>query len=128
MIQQACTRKLRRGQDRGHDSRGRDLRGTPRRPYDPLGVARKLRPQPNRPDGAVVTYLCNILDDNDEKPYRVLKAAGCDPKTRADWYNPDVVLTLYSAAQHYMPPDIEVSTETSASDAQSEGSDSDSAD
>ena len=79
MIQQACTRKLRRGQDRGHDSRGRDLRdrpGTPRRPYDPLGVARKPRTQPNRPDGAVVTYLCNILDDNDENPYRVLKATG----------------------------------------------------
>ena len=85
MIQQACTRKLRRRQDRSHDSRGREMRNrpvTPRCPSDPLGVARKLSPQPNRPDGAVVTYLCNILDDNDEKPYRVLKAAGCAPRLR----------------------------------------------
>ena len=125
MIQQAFTRKLRRGQDRGDDSRGRDPRDRPaRRPHDPLGVARKPRPQPNRPDGAVVTYLCNLLDENDEKPYRVLKAAGCAPKTQADWYTPDAVLALYSAAQRHMPPDIDVSTETSASDAQSEDSDS----
>jgi len=67
MIQQAFTRKLRRGQDRGDDSRGRDPRdrlGTPRRPHDPLGVARKPRPQPDRlrPDGSMVTYLCNLSD------------------------------------------------------------------
>ena len=127
MIQQACTRKPCRGHDSCNDSRGRDLRdrpGTPRRPHDLLGVARKPCPEPNRPDGAVVSYLCNLLDDNDEKPYRVLKADGCVPKTQSDWYNPDVVLALYSAAQRHMPPTIEVSTETSASDAQSEDSDS----
>ena len=39
-----------------------------------LGVARPAlnepRPQPDRmrADGAVVAYLCNFLDDNQEKP------------------------------------------------------------
>jgi hypothetical protein len=52
----------------------------------------------------MVTYLCNLLDDNDEKPWRVLKAAGLTPKTQADWYTPDAVITMYSAAQRHMPP------------------------
>ena len=86
----------------------------------------KPRPQPDRlpPDGAMVTYLCNLLDENDEKPWRVLKTAGCAPKTQADWYTPDAVLTLYSAAQCHMPPALDDSTDASASDAQSEDSDS----
>jgi hypothetical protein len=131
MIQQACVRKLCRGQDRGDDSTGRDPRdrpGTPRRHPEPLGMARptlnKPRPQSDRlrPDGAMVTYLCNLLDENDEKPWRVLKAAGLAPKTQADWYTPDAVLALYSAAHRHMPPALDDSTEASASDAQSEDS------
>jgi hypothetical protein len=26
------------------------------------------------------------------------------PKTQADWYTPDAVITMYSAAQRHMPP------------------------
>jgi len=85
MIQQACTRKHRRGHDRCNDSRGRDLLdrpGTPRRPHDLLGVDRKPRPEPNRPDVAVVSYLCNLLDENDEKQYRVLRRLVAPPRLR----------------------------------------------
>ena len=71
LIQEICARDIRRStrdiDERHPDSRGRDPRdrlGTPRRPHDPLGVARKPRPQPDRlrPDGSMVTYLCNLSD------------------------------------------------------------------
>ena len=70
-----------------------------------LGVARpalnKPRTQPDltRADGAVAAYLCNFLDENDEKPWKVLKAAGLTPKTDADWHTPDAVNALYTASQ-----------------------------
>ncbi len=85
----------------------------------------KPRTEPDRlrPDGAMVTYLCNLLDDNDEKPWRVLKAAGLTPQTHADWYLPEVV--LYTAARNHMPPALDSSEDADASDAQSEDDDSD---
>ena len=129
LIQENCASEIRRSTrdtDECHPtSRGRDLRdrpGTPRRHPDPLGVARPAltnpRPQPDRlrPDGAMVTYLCNLLDDNDEKPWRVLKAAGLVPKTQTDWYTPDEVLAVYSATQRHMPPALDDSAEASASE------------
>jgi hypothetical protein len=73
----------------------------------------------------MVTYLCNLLDDNDEKPWRILKAAGLTPKTQANWYTPDEVTALYTAAQRHMPPALDESEEADASDAQSEDYDSD---
>ena len=135
LIQEHCACEIRPStsdiDERHPASRGRDPRdhpGTPRRHPGPLGMARptlnKPRPQSDRlrPDGAMVTYLCNLLDENDEKPWRVLKAAGLAPKTQADWYTPDAVLALYSAAHRHMPPALDDSTEASASDAQSEDS------
>ena len=75
LIQEICARDIRRStrdiDERHPDSRGRDPRdrpGTPRRHPDPLGVARPAfnnpRPQPDRlrPDGSMVTYLCNLSD------------------------------------------------------------------
>ena len=87
----------------------------------------KPRTEPDRlrPDGAMVTYLCNLLDDNDEKPWRVLKAAGLVPKTQTDWYTPDEVLAVYSATQRHMPPALDDSEEADASDTQSEDYDFD---
>ena len=69
-----------------------DHPGTPSRQSSPLGVARltlnKPRTQPDRTwaDGVVVAYLCNFLDKNEEKPWKVLKAASLTPKTDADWH------------------------------------------
>ena len=94
-------------------ARGRDHLGTPRRNPGPLGVARpafnKPRTQPDRTRAgyAVVAYLCNFLDENDEKPWKVLKAAGLVPKTDADWHTADAVNALYTAAQRYMPQTLE---------------------
>jgi hypothetical protein len=72
-------------------ARGRDHIGTPSRTPGPLGVARpalnKQLTQSDRTqaDVAVVAYLCNFLDENEEKPWKVLKAACLTPKTDADW-------------------------------------------
>ena len=138
LIQEHCACEIRPStsdiDERHPASRGRDPRdhpGTPRRHPGPLGVARpafnKPSPQPDRtlPDGAMVTYLCNLLDNNDEKPCRVLKAAGLTPKTQADWYTPDTVTMLYTAAQRHMPPALDDSEEADASDTQSEDYDFD---
>ena len=74
-------------------SRGRDPSdhpGTPRRHPGPLGVARsalnkpRIPPYRTRADGAVVAYLCNFLDENEEKSWKVLKAAGLTPNSAAD--------------------------------------------
>ena len=59
----------------------------------------------------MVAYLCNFLDEKDEKPWKVLKAAGLTPKTAADWHTPDAVNVLYTAAQRHMPPALDDSEE-----------------
>jgi len=127
LIQENCAREIRRStrdiDERHPASRGSDQRnhpGTPRRHPGPLGVARpainKLRTQPDRTraDGAVVAYLCNFLDENEEKPWKVLKAAGLTPKTDADWHTPDTVNAMYTAAQRHMSHALDDSEEADA--------------
>jgi hypothetical protein len=81
-------------------------------------------------DVAVVAYLFNFLEENDVKPWKVLKAAGLAPKTDADWHTADAVNPLYTAAQRYMPQalntDSEAASDADASDAQPAFEDSDS--
>jgi hypothetical protein len=101
--------------------RGRDHLGTPKCNPAPLGgrpALNKPRTQPDRTrtDGAVSAYLCNFLDQHDEKPLPVLKAAGLVPKTHADCHTTDVVNALYTAAHHYMPQTLDTDSEA-ASDA-----------
>jgi hypothetical protein len=85
----------------------------------------RIPPYRTRADGAVVAYLCNFLDENEEKSWKVLKAAGLTPKTDADWHTPDAVNALYTAAQRHMPQALDDSEEADASDSQSEDFDSD---
>jgi hypothetical protein len=98
-------------------ARGLDHLGTPRHNPGPLYVAHpalnKLRTQPDRTraDDAVVAYLCNFLDENKEKPWKVLKAAGLTPKTDTDWHTPDEVNALYTAAQRHMPQALDPDSE-----------------
>ena len=113
-------------------ARGSDHLRTPRRNPGPLGVARpafnKPRTQPDRTraDGAVVAYLCNFLDENEEKPWKVLKAAGLTPKTDTDWQTPDAVNALYTSAQRHMPEALDPDSEAADdSDTQSEDFDPD---
>jgi hypothetical protein len=74
-------------QPQKHNTTHRDHPDTPRRHPGPLGVARpslnkpSTQPDRMRADGAVVAYLCNFLDENEENPWKVLKAAGLAPKT-----------------------------------------------
>ena len=58
-----------------------------------------MKPSSKAIDGAVVAYLCNFLEENDAKPWKVLKAASLDPKTDADWHTADAVNALYTAAE-----------------------------
>ena len=71
-----------------------------------------------------------LLDENDEKPWRVVKAAGLVPKTDADWHTADEVNALYTADQRYMPQtlntDSEAASDADASDDQLAFEDSDS--
>jgi len=74
----------------------------------------------------VVAYLCHFLDENEEKPWKVLKAAGLTPKTDADWHTPDVVNTMYTAAHCHIPQALDTDNEVADdSDVQSEDFDSD---
>ena len=139
LIQENCAREIRRPtrdiDERHPASRGRDPRdhpGTPRRHPGPLGVARPALNKPRTPpdrtraDVAVVAYLCNFLDENEEKPWKVLKAAGLTPKTDADCHTPDAVNSLYTATQRHMPQALDRDSESvDDSDAQSEDFDSD---
>jgi len=87
----------------------------------------RTQPDRTRADGAVVAYLCNFLDENEEKPWKVLKAAGLTPKTDADCHTPDAVNSLYTATQRHMPQALDRDSESvDNSDAQSEDFDSDS--
>ena len=118
--------------ERHPDARGRNHLGTPSRNPGPLGVARpafnKPRTQPDRTRAgyAVVAYLCNFLDENEEKPWKVLKAAGLTPKTDADEHTPDAVNAMYTAAQRHMSQELATDSESADdSDVQSEEFDSD---
>ncbi len=74
----------------------------------------------------MVAYLCHFLDENEEKPWKVLKAAGLTPKTDADWHTPDVVNTMYTAAHCHIPQALDTDSEVADdSDVQSEDFDSD---
>ena len=85
----------------------------------------RTQPDRTRADGVVAAYLCNFLDENEEKPWKVLKAAGLTPKTDADWHTPDAVNTLYTVAQRHMPQELDTdSEEADDSDMQSEVFDS----
>ena len=75
-----------------------------------------MKPSSKALDGAVVAYLCNFLEENDAKPWKVLKAAGLAPKTDADWHTADAVNALYTADQRYMPQALNTDSEA-ASDA-----------
>jgi len=81
----------------------------------------------------VTNSLCNFLDEHDEKPLRVLKAAGLVPKTDADCHTADVVNAVYTAAHRYMPQaldtrdtDSEAASDADAFDEQLAFEDSDS--
>jgi hypothetical protein len=86
----------------------------------------RTQPDRTRADGVVAAYLCNFLDENEEKPWKVLKAAGLTPKTGTDWHTPDTVNAMYTAAQRHMPQALDTDSEVpDDSDAQSEDFDSD---
>jgi len=111
LFQDACARQFRHYPDdrrstgdideRHPAERGRDHPGTPRRHPGSPGEARQALTKPSSKalDDAVVAYLCNFLDENHEKPWKVLKAACLTPKTDADWHTADAVNTEPSPLQ-----------------------------
>ena len=102
MIQQACARKLRRGQDRGDDRRQDRRPATPRHKDF-------TRSKP----GDVSAFLCNFLEDRGIKPKKVLRAAGLPT---ADLHDAFALQALYEAASPYMPATVVSDTDSAATD------------
>ena len=116
MIQQACDRKLRRGQDRGDDCRPdqpamQRCPATPHREHKDI-----LRPKDftHSKPGDVTAFLCNFLVDLCIKPKRVLRAAGLPHATTEDLRDAFAVQALYEAAESYMPETVVSDTDSAA--------------
>jgi len=110
MIQQACARKLRRGQDRGYD-RSQDRRpATQRREHK--DIQRHKDFTLSRP-GDVSAFLCNFLEGHGIKPKKVLRAK--DLPT-ADLHDAFALQALYEAASPYMPATVVSDTDSAATD------------
>ena len=73
-----------------------------------------MKPSSKALDVAVVAYLCNFLEENAAKPWKVLKAAGLAPKTDADWHTADAVNALYTAAHRYVQQTLNTDSETAS--------------
>jgi hypothetical protein len=117
LIQDHCAREIRRstrdpdrrGQARGDDRRFvRPQNGTPSR----AAVQRRQDFTSDRPDD-ISAFLCNILEANNVKPKRVLKANHLPPH---DLQSAHALNALFQAAFPHMP-------ETVASDADASGTD-----
>jgi hypothetical protein len=91
MIQQACARKFRRGQDRG-DDRCHDPHADLRRPATPCREHKGV------------------------KPVKVLKTAGLPHATPDDLRDADSVQALYKAADPFMPETVASDTDSAATD------------
>jgi len=118
MIQQACARKFRRGQDRG-DDRCHDPHADLRRPATPCREHKDfLRPKDlsHSKPGDVTAFLCNFLVERGVKPVKVLKTAGLPHATPDDLRDADSVQALYKAADPFMPETVASDTDSAATD------------
>jgi len=108
----------RRGQSRGDDrrdlARGDDRSfvhpqtGTPRR----AAVQRRQDFSSDRP-GDISVFLCNILEANNIKPKRVLKAKNLPTNDMQDAF---AIQALFEAAAPYMPETVASDTDASGTD------------
>ena len=117
LIQDHCAREIRRTTrepDRHGPARGDDRRfvrppsGTPRR----AAVQRRQDFSSDRPDD-ISAFLCNILEANNVKPKRVLKAN--DLPTH-DLQGAHALNALFQAALPYMPETVASDTDASGTD------------
>jgi hypothetical protein len=117
LIQDHCAREIRRstrepdrrGPDRGDDhSFVRPQTGTPRR----AAVQRHQDFSHHRP-GDISAFLCNILEANNVKPKRVLKAKNIP---HHDLQDAHAIQALFEAALPYMPETVASDTDASGTD------------
>jgi hypothetical protein len=117
LIQDHCAREIRsstrepdrRGPARGDDrSFVRPQTGTPRR----AAVQRHQDFSHHRP-GDISAFLCNILEANNVKPKRVLKAKNIP---HHDLQDAHTIQALFEAALPYMPETVASDTDASGTD------------
>jgi hypothetical protein len=108
----------RRGQSRGDDRRGpargdarsfvRPQTGTPRR-----AAVQRRQDFPRNDPGDISVFLCNILEANNIKPKRVLKAKNLPTNDLQDAF---AIQALFEAAAPYMPETVASDTDASGTD------------
>ena len=117
LIQDHCAREIRRTTrepDRHGPARGDDRRfvrpqtGTPRR-----AAVQRRQNFPRNDPGDISVFLCNILEANNVKPKRVLKAKNLPTNDMQDAF---AIQALFEAAAPYMPETVASDTDASGTD------------
>ena len=117
LIQDHCDREIRRstrepdrrGQARGDDRRFvRPQTGTPSR-----AAVQRRQDFPRDQPGDISVFLCNILEANNIKPKRVLKAKNLPTNDMQDAF---AIQALFEAAAPYMPETVASDTDASGTD------------
>ena len=117
LIQDHCDREIRRstrepdrrGQARGDDRRFvRPQNGTPSR-----AAVQRRQDFPRDQPGDISVFLCNILEANNFKPKRVLRASNLPTH---DLQDGDALNALFQAALLFMPETVASDTDASGTD------------
>ena len=117
LIQDHCARESRRTTrepDRHGPARGDDRRfvrpqtGTPRR-----AAVQRRQDFPRNDPGDISVFLCNILEANNIKPKRVLKAKNLPTDDMQDAF---AIQALFEAAARFMPETVASDTDASGTD------------
>ena len=117
LIQDHCAREIRsstrepdrRGPARGDDrSFVRPQTGTPRR-----AAVQRRQDFPRNDPGDISVFLCNILEANNIKPKRVLKAKNLPTNDMQDAF---AIQALFEADAPYMPEKVASDTDASGTD------------
>ena len=117
LIQDHCAREIRRTTrepDRHGPARGDDRRfvrpqtGTPRR-----AAVQRRQDFPRNDPGDISAFLCNILEANNVKPKRVLRAKNLPTNDMQDAF---AIQALFEAAARFMPETVASDTDASGTD------------
>ena len=117
LIQDHCARESRRSMrepDRHGPARGDDRRfvrpqsGTPRR-----AAVQRRQDFPRNDPGDISVFLCNILEANNVKPKRVLRAKNLPTNDMQDAF---AIQALFEAAARFMPETVASDTDASGTD------------
>ena len=117
LIQDHCAREIRRttrDPDRHDPARGDARRFVRPQTGTPARAAAPRRPDfPRNDAGDISVFLCNILEANNIKPKRVLKAKNLPTNDMQDAF---AIQALFEAAARFMPETVASDTDASGTD------------